>query len=62
MRTNPRDEIRKLIVVYYSTRVIRFILKSHIRNQYSYKIEYKHLIMNIEIWIMQLIIASREYF
>jgi hypothetical protein len=34
MRTNLRGKIRELFVVYYSTRVIRFSSKSHIRNQY----------------------------
>jgi hypothetical protein len=35
MRTNLRGKIRKLFVVYYSTRVIRFSSKSHIQNQYT---------------------------
>jgi hypothetical protein len=35
MRTNLKGKIRKLFVVYYSTRVIRSSSKSHIRNQYT---------------------------
>jgi hypothetical protein len=35
MWTNLRGKISALFVVYYSTRVIRFSSKSHIRNQYT---------------------------
>jgi hypothetical protein len=36
MQTNLRGKIRELIVVYYSTHVIRFSSKSHIQNQYTF--------------------------
>jgi hypothetical protein len=54
------QNIRELFVVYYFTCVIRFSSKSYIRNSSSMK--RKHLVINTEIHIIQVIIASRAYF
>jgi hypothetical protein len=45
MQTNLRDKSREFFVVYYSTCVIRFSCKSHIRNQYTITA------LNINIWL-----------